>query len=111
MDPSEVEQLVSEVRLIRSLLELLAEPAIAQRDARLRDELRRIVGASKKRQDAIRLMDGTRNQARIVSETTIHKGDLSTVVGKLEQAGLLSDGKKHPKLAISIPADFFDNES
>jgi hypothetical protein len=54
------------------------------------------------------LMDGTRTQSQIVEEAPVHQGNLSTMVGKLESAGLLADGKKRPKPAISIPANFFD---
>ncbi len=93
---------------MRKLLELLAEPAIAQRDAKLRDELRKIVGSSSKKQQSVLLMDGSRTQAQIVAQTAVHQGDLSTMLGKMENTGLLADGKKQPKLAISIPANFFD---
>ncbi|MBI1814169.1 MAG: hypothetical protein HYR72_04275 [Deltaproteobacteria bacterium] len=93
---------------MRKLLELLAEPAIAQRDAKLRDELRKIVGSSSKKQQSVFLMDGSRTQKQIVGQTSVNQGDLSTLVGKLESAGLLADGKKEPKLAISIPSNFFN---
>lgn len=53
-------------------------------------------------------MDGSRTQKDIVSQTSVHKGELSTMVGKLETAGLLIDDKKYPKLAITIPANFFE---
>lgn len=104
-------ELLAEVRQIRKLLELLAEPAIAQRDVKLRGELRRIVGSSQKKRQAVLLMDGDRTQTQIVAQTSVNKGDLSTMVGKLEGAGLLADGKKHPKLAISIPLNFFDGNA
>jgi hypothetical protein len=100
--------LVDEIRRIRQLLELIAEPAIAQRDAKLREELRRIVGASAKKRESVLLMDGSRTQTQIAVETSVHKGDLSTMVGKLDSGGLLVGDKKQPKLAISIPATFFD---
>ena len=100
--------LLDEVRQIRRLLELLAEPAIAQRDAKLRGELQAIVGSSAIMQRSVLLMDGTLTQTQIATRTTVHKGNLSTMVGKLESAGLLANGKKQPKLAISIPSDFFD---
>jgi hypothetical protein len=99
--------LLEEVRQMRKLLELLAEPAIAQRDAKLREELRKIVGAGRKKQQSVFLMDGSRTQAGIVAQTSVNQGDLCTMVGKLESAGLLADGKKYPKLAISIPSTFF----
>jgi hypothetical protein len=103
--------LLEEVRQIRQLLEMIAEPAIAQRDAKLREELRKIVAASPKKRESVFLMDGSRTQTQIAAETMVHKGELSTMVGKLESAGLLVGDKKHPQLAIKIPANFFDMAS
>jgi len=103
--------LLDEVRQIRKLLELLAEPAIAQRDNKLRGELRRIVGSSSKKQQAVFLMNGSRTQAQIITETSVGQGNLSTMVGQLETANLLTNGKKYPKLAITIPSNFFENNA
>lgn len=100
--------LLNEIREIRKLLELVAEPAIAKRDAKLRAQLQDLVGSSPKKQKSVLLMDGSRTQAQIISQTSVHQGDLSTLVGRLEKAGLLANGKKQPKLGFSIPADFFD---
>ena len=108
MNDEHAELLLDEVRQMRKLLELLAEPAIAQRDAKLRDELREIVGSSSKKQQAVFLMDGSRTQKQIIAAASVNQGHLSTMVGQLENAGLLADGKKQPKLAISIPSGFFD---
>ena len=84
---------------MRKLLELLAEPAIAQRDAKLRDELRRIVGSSSKKQQSVLLMDGEPHaDADHRANVCGSRVSLSTMVGKLESAGLLADGKKQPKL-------------
>jgi hypothetical protein len=105
---SDTTDLLDEVRQMRKLLELLAEPAIAQRDAKFRDELRKIVGSSPKKQQSVMVMNGSRTQAQIVAETSVHQGELSTMVGKLETSGLLADGRKKPKLVISIPSNFFD---
>jgi len=107
--PSDHEQAVlEELRRLGKLLEVIAEPAIAQRDAKLRDTLRRIVGSSAKKQQSVLLMDGSRKQAQIAAATSVNKGGLSRLVGELEDCGLLADGKKQPKLAISIPSNFFD---
>lgn len=103
------DDLLEEVRRIRELLELLAEPAIAERDAALRAKLRAIVGTSQKKQKSVLLMDGSRAQKDIVSETSINQGHLSTMVSQLNEAGLLADGKKLPKLVISIPSKFFES--
>lgn len=108
MNDEDAQLLLEEVRQIRKLLELLAEPAIAQRDAKLRAELRKIVGSGSKKQESVFLMDGSRTQKQIISQTSVNQGHLSTMVGKLESAGLLADGKKQPKLTISIPSNFFD---
>jgi hypothetical protein len=101
--------LLEELRKIRKLLELMAEPAIAKRDANLRSQLRTIVGSSPKKQQAVFLMDGTRSQREIVSATSVNQGNLSTMAASLDSAGLLADGKKYPKLTISIPPNFFES--
>jgi len=111
MTNAEETSILNELRQMRKLLEVMAEPAIAQRDAKLRSALRDIVGSSPKKQKSILLMDGTRTQAQIVTETAVSSGHLSTMVGQLESGGLLADGKKKPKLVISIPSNFFDADS
>jgi hypothetical protein len=111
MNDEHAELLLDEVRRIRRFVELLAEPAIAQRDAKLRDELQRIVGSSAKKQQSVLLMDGTRTQKEILEQTAGNQGNLSTMVGQMETAGLLVQGKKHPKLSISIPSNFFDTNA
>lgn len=105
------DELLAVVRKIHDLLELLAEDKIAQRDAKQRIALREIVGASAARQRAVMLMDGTRTQAEIHREASVHKGDLSTMVGKLRRAKLLVGDAKWPKLAISIPRNFFESDA
>lgn len=103
---SQMLQVLSEMR---DLLRLMAEPAIAERDKRLRESLREIVGAATgKKAKAVLLMDGTRHQAGIAAECGINQGDLSVLVKKLSAASLLSGEIKQPSLAISIPRNFFD---
>lgn len=104
------EQTLKMLAEMRDLLRLIAEPAIAQRDKKLREALRSIAGsATGKKAKAVHLMDGTRTQATIVKECGIHKGDLSVFVKKLNAAQLLKDDPKQPHLAISIPPDFFES--
>src|SRR5262245_4267861 len=94
---------------MRDLLRLIAEPAIAQRDKKLREALRDIAGSvTGKKAKAILLMDGTRNQARIINECGINQGDLSVLVKKLKAEELLKEDPKQPELAISIPPNFFE---
>jgi hypothetical protein len=100
--------LVENVKEIRKLLELLAEPAIAKRDAALREKLRDIVGRSKSKQRSVLLMDGKRRQSDIRVETGINQGHLSTLVTRLSKEKLLGGDPKLPALAISIPANFFE---
>lgn len=102
-------EILSAVREIRDLVRLLAEPAIAERDRKLRSELRRIVRKSVPKGKAVLLMDGSRTQSAIQRETGINQGDLSSFVKQLNAAKLLSGGGKEPKLAISVPANFFEN--
>ena len=108
MDETSVE-ILSAIREIRDLIRLMAEPAIAERDRKLRGELRRVVGRSAGKQRSVLLMDGTRSQAEILREIQINQGDLSTLVKKLAAAKLLSGDGRRPKLAISVPVDFFGN--
>ena len=60
---------------IRELLGLMAEPAVAQRDAKLRASLRQIVGRSKPKARAICLMDGIASQSEISVSSGFHKSD------------------------------------
>jgi hypothetical protein len=96
------------LRKIHGLLELLAEDKIAQRDAKQRATLREVVGASPTKQKSIFLMDGLHTQAQIHRETGVNRGHLSTMVGKMHKAKLVEGDTKTPKLAISIPANFFE---
>lgn len=108
MTSNEDTSVLNELRQMRKLLELLAEPAVAQRDAKLRESLREIVGSGPQKQKSVMLMDGTRTQAQIITETGMSSGNLSVLVGQLEKAALLADGKKQPRLAISIQPNFFE---
>jgi len=102
-------QMLQVLSEMRDLLRLLAEPAIAQRDKKLREMLRDIAGsATGKKAKAILLMNGTRNQAGISTECGIDRGDLSALVKKLRVAELLKGDSKQPELVISIPLNFFE---
>jgi len=102
-------ELLETVRKIYGLLELLAEDKIAQRDAKQRAALLEIVGKSAPKQKSVFLMDGSRMQAEIRKSTSVNQGHLSTMVGKLHKAKLLDGDTKKPKLAISIPQNFFES--
>lgn len=110
MSESSVE-ILETLRKIYGLLELLAEEKIAQRDKNQRSALLEVVGKSVPKQKSVLLMDGTRTQAEIHRETSVHKGDLSTLVGKLHKAKLLADDTKKPRLTISIPPNFFESNA
>ena len=98
------------LREIRDLLLVMAEPALAKRDERLREVLVEIVGKSKARAKAVLLMDGSRPQTTIKKESGIDQGDLSRSVKALREANLIAKGDdKHPKLVITIPPNFFEN--
>src|SRR5438093_808885 len=96
------------LREIRDLLLVMAEPGLAKRDERLRDVLIRIVGKSAPKAKAALLMNGAHNQAAIRAQTGINQGNLSTLVKELGKSKLLAGDQKQPRLAISIPSDFFE---
>jgi hypothetical protein len=107
-DQSELLKAVSE---IRDLVRLMAEPAIAARDQKFQNQLTQLVGNSKRKASSILLMDGSRTQTEIRNETAINQGHLSTLVKRLSERKLLSGDGKRPKLAISIPANFFEGDA
>lgn len=94
---------------IRDLLEVIAEPALAQRDAKMRASLLNIVGTSSKKAKAALLMDGTRSQSMISKEAGIDDGNLSRFVKGLAAAELISADEKHPNLRLTIPPNFFES--
>lgn len=96
------------LRAIRDLLEVIAEPALAKRDEKLRTALREVAGRSPRNVKAIKLMDGSRTQAAIVKEGGIDQASTSRLIKKLRDAGLLHKESEAPKLVISIPPNFFD---
>lgn len=103
-------ELLNTIHEIRDLLRLIAEPQIAERDQKLRNELSRIVGNSKPKRKAALAMDGSRTQGEIHKQTGMDAGNLSTMVKQLGKSQLLSGDIKKPKLAISIPTNFFDQK-
>lgn len=105
---SESAELLAAIEEIRELVRLMAEPAIAERDAKRRAELKQIVGSSARKGQAVLQMDGTRAQKDIQRETGIDPGDLSKLVKRLKDCDLISIDAKQPKLAITIPGNFFE---
>jgi hypothetical protein len=96
------------LREIRDLLRVMAEPALAQRDERLRASLQQVIGKSKQKAEAVILMDGTRSQAAIRNDCGIDDGNLSRLVKALRQAELIGPDDKHPKLVFPVPSNFPD---
>jgi hypothetical protein len=94
---------------IRDLLQVIAEPMLAKRDARLRSTLRSVAGSGKKAKAAL-LMDGSRSQTAIVKESGIDQGNLSRLVKTLAAAHLISADEKHPRLLVKVLPTFFDGD-
>ena len=88
----------------------MAEPALAKRDEKLRTSLFEIVGKGKVKASAVLLMDGSRSQAAIRGAVGIDQGNLSRLVKALRAEQLIAADEKHPKLVISIPPNFFENQ-
>lgn len=108
MDDVNAAAILEAINEIRDLVRLMAEPAVAERDKKLRGELRRLVGDSSRKAKAVLMMDGTRTQAAIYPVAGINQGHLSTLVKRLNECKLLSGDARRPKLAISIPKNFFE---
>jgi hypothetical protein len=104
---NESDELLLAVNEIRDLIRVMAEPAMAERDRKARAELKTIVGSSAPKATAALLMDGTRTQRQIHSESGMHEGNLSTFVKQLKKSNLLSNNT-NPTLAIKIPSNFFE---
>ena len=96
------------LREIRDLLRLMAEPALAKRDERLRASLLQVLGKSKQKAEAVVLMDGTRSQTDIRNACKIDDGNLSRLVKALREAELIEVDEKHPKLVFPAPASLLD---
>src|SRR5260370_12864977 len=92
---------------IRDLLQVMAEAALAERDAKMRTSLRAVVGSGGKKAKAALLMDGTRSQSAIIKESGIDQGNLSRLVKALAAAQLISADEKHPRLLVRVPSAFF----
>jgi CRP-like cAMP-binding protein len=97
------------LREIRDLLQLIAEPALAKRDERLRASLQDLVGKSKQKAEAVVLMDGTRSQADIRKAAGIDRGNLSRLVTGLRQTELIGPDEMRPKLVFPAPSNLIDN--
>ncbi len=95
---------------IRDLLQMMAEPALAKHDLKMRSSLRVVVGDSGKRAKAAMLMDGTRSQSAIVKESGMDQGNLSRLMKALAAAKLISADEKHPRLLVRIPLTFFNED-
>lgn len=90
---------------IRDLLRLIAEPALAKRDERLRAALQQVIGKSKQKAHAVMLMDGTRPQSGIRKECGIDDGNLSRLVRVLREADLIAPDEKILKLVFPVPSN------
>jgi hypothetical protein len=96
------------LREMRDLLRVIAEPALAKRDEKLRAALIDSVGKSSAKAKAVLLMDGSKSQSTICKESGIDQGALSRLVKSLRAGALIAADEKHPKLAVLIPPNFFE---
>lgn len=92
---------------IRELLTLVAEPQLAERDKKRRDELRRIAGKGEKNIKAVLAMQGVKSQKEISSEAKIDASQLSRLVKSLHSAGLLDPNSDVPKLVFPVNEQLF----
>lgn len=104
----DVDEQTELLREVRDLLRVIAEPALAERDKKIRRALREVVGRSKQKANAVLLMNGKRSQAELRNAAGMDSGNLSRLVGALRGKGLITSDQERPGLIISIPANFFD---
>jgi DNA-binding MarR family transcriptional regulator len=97
------------LREMRDLLRVMAEPALADRDKKLRSSLLEIVGKSEQKASVVLLMNGLRSQAELSKESGMDRGNVSRLVTALRAKDLIKADEKHPELVISIPPNFFEN--
>jgi DNA-binding Lrp family transcriptional regulator len=95
---------------IRDLLLVIAEPALAKRDEKLREAVRTVVGKGRKNARAVILMDGSRTQSAISKEVGIDPGQQSRLIKSLEECSLIRVEEKFPELRVKLPINFFDEK-
>jgi hypothetical protein len=105
----DVDEQTELLREMRDLLRIIAEPSLAERDKRVRKELREVVGRSKQKADAVLLMNGKRSQSELRNAAGMDSGNLSRLVGALRGKGLIKPDERHPELVISVPPNFWDD--
>jgi len=98
------------LREMRDLSRVIAEPTLAERDKKLRASLLELVGKSKAKAEAVRLMDGSRSQSVISKEASVDQGLVSRLEKSLRSNGLVKPSEKNPALSISVPTNFFEVE-
>jgi DNA-binding transcriptional ArsR family regulator len=104
------EELFDIAKEMLKLLRIIAEPELAKQDIELRESLKKIVGKSSIKAQAVRLMDGSRSQSDIRQLMKIDQSNLSKLVKALREANLLKSDEK-PILNFYIPTNFFDEET
>lgn len=105
----ETEQQTELLREMVDLLRLLAEPQLAERDRKWRDELRKIAGKGDKNISAVKLMNGTRSQSTIAKEIPMDVGQLSKLVKSLRGADLLTSNI-NPEVVIPVTDTIFQEK-
>ena len=100
-------EMLAALHEMRDLLRVIAEPGIAKRDEKIRNEVASLAGSSKKKQTAIMLMDGSRTRAQIHKQSGVDQGDVSRLVKAMTDKELLDSKSANPKLVIRLPENFF----
>ncbi len=100
--------LTATAEIIR-LLRVIAEPSLAIEDKEPRAAIRKLVGRSSSKAQAVMLMDGSRTQSEIRQAVKIDSSDLSKLVKAL-RAEKLTSGEERPKLTLYVPPKLFDSE-
>lgn len=104
------EQQIALLSEIRDLLQIIAEPQLADRDRKARQRIREVAGRSGKKQAAVLLMDGTRSRSEISQQSELDSGNLSRFIAELREAGVLAEPDGKAKTVCPLPPTLFEQE-
>ena len=91
---------------IRDLLMVIAEPQLAERDRKIREELKKIGGGEKKQAAILAMADGN-DRKNVMTISGIDGSNLTKLVTELTSVAALEPHDTVLKLRCRIPQDFF----
>jgi phosphoenolpyruvate-protein kinase (PTS system EI component) len=104
-------EVIELLRDIKSLLEVLAEPKLQEREKSARDILRRIAGRSEPKRAALLLMNGQLTRQEIIKSTQIDPAEMTRLTKAVLAEGLLTEKAGKPAVLVrSLNSLFVDGK-